>query len=167
MDSRAETGDFFHECNVEALVEHAVKAGAGMGNPGLVRRIGQCAGGQAEVGDVDRARECVDVAVLGALGLVQTHTAGEDHVGALEQLPLTLAQFGRRAQKAAQLIHAVVHRDLGCQFAGEPEGHRSVIPAHVAPDREFLEKLGQQLALESVFFGQAGAGGRQMRPQHP
>ena len=72
--------------------------------------------------------EAVNVRVPVLLRLVQAGTAGEDNVGAVDQLLLELEQLGRRELKLAELVHRVEHHHVGVEMPREGQHHRRVVP---------------------------------------
>ncbi len=54
--------------------------------------------------------------------------AGEDHVGAREEIPLALLELGRRSAERRELVHAVVHHRRAGEVPREAEGHRRIKP---------------------------------------
>ena len=80
---RPQVGDAGDEIDVHALVDDAEEAEPRMRGSPPGRRARLAARARlGEMGEVDRGREGVDVAVPVALGLVEAHAAGEDEVGA-------------------------------------------------------------------------------------
>ena len=70
----------------------------------------------------------MDVVVAVLLGLEEARTAGEDDVGAVDQLLLEVEQLGRRELELRQLVHRVEHRDVGVEVPREGQHHWRVIP---------------------------------------
>ena len=122
-----------HEVAVEALVHDAEEAEARVRDARLVRRLGRAAARFrcAEMRRVHGRREQVGALVAVLLGAVQARAAGEDEVGAVEQLLLAAEKLGRRVVERRELVHAVVDHDAGVERAEQRQCERCVEP-HVA-----------------------------------
>ncbi len=164
---RPGVGGRCQEVEVEAFVDDAVVADARMGDGVLVGRIGDGAAGGAEVAGVDAAGEGVDVVVLVAFRLVEAVPAGEDQVGACEQLRLQGAQARRGAAEGGQFVHAVVDHQAGGQMRRERQHHRGIVPEQRVADAARGDQgvevvaLGGAGCLGAGAFGQDHAGDRQ------
>ena len=89
-------GDLVEQLGVEALVDHAVEAEPRPRQVFLVGRVELARARLGEMRAVDRRREAMDVVVAVLLRLVEARSAGEDDVGAVDQLLLELEQLRRR-----------------------------------------------------------------------
>src|SRR3954470_2713656 len=78
--------------------------------------------------DVHAAREGMHVRVRRSLRLVQAAPAGEYEVGVAQQLGFAFSYFPRRARKAGELVHAVVHHGDWSEMTGVIEAHRRIEP---------------------------------------
>jgi hypothetical protein len=113
---------------VHALVDHAVEAEARPRQRALIVR--SCVHGTSprEMRTVDARRERVDVRMAVLLRLVEAVAAGEDHVGAVDQLLLERQQLGRREAEVGELVHAIIDGADGIDVPGEWQHHRGVVP---------------------------------------
>jgi hypothetical protein len=109
---------------------------------------------------VNARREGVDARVLLALRLVETLPAGEDEVGAREQLALALAERRRRALEAGEFVHAVVDGRERFEVARPSDRHRRVVPEYVLVDSLVGEESVEQLALRALRLFRAQAFGQ-------
>ncbi len=96
---------------------------------------------------VHAARECVRVGVQRAFSLPNAITAGEDHIGALQQCTLALHQLRRRTTKGRQLVHAVVDDHARRQMRTEALAHRRVVPQQQVAYAQIGQVAIQQAAL--------------------
>src|SRR6185312_7236900 len=81
-----------------------------------------------EMRDIDAARESVDAGVPVALRLVEAVAAGEDEIGAPQELLLALEHDRRRATEGGELVHAVIDDGARLDMVGEGAAHRRVVP---------------------------------------
>src|SRR5919202_6823867 len=96
---RAQIGDGGDKFHIQALIEHAEEAEAGVSEADLIDWLGLRHAPLAEVVDVDTAGEQMHRMVLPLLGLVETLSAREHQVCTFEQLPLADDQLGWRVSE--------------------------------------------------------------------
>jgi hypothetical protein len=120
---------------------------------------------RAKVAGVDAAREGVNVRVPLSLGLVEAVAAGEDDVGAREELFLATAQRGRRAQEPRQLVHAVVDHERRLEVAADLLRHRRVEPEQRRAHALARQKPAHELALD-LLGARLAVLARQARREH-
>ena len=116
-----------------------------------------------EMVEVDRGREAVHVAVPVPLRLVEAHAAGEDDVGAPEQLGLVVDHLLRGAAEKRELVHVVVDAQIAFEMARERHRHRRVIPKDARRFRLAGEKAVDQAALPRGHVALAQALGQDRR----
>ena len=117
------------QVDVEPLVDHAVEAEARTLELGLVGGLRQFARALAKWATVDRRREAVDVAVAVLLRLVEARAAGEDEVGAVDQLLLEVEQaLPARSGTSKARPCSRRRRTLGLEMPREGQHHRRVVP---------------------------------------
>src|SRR3954451_13192952 len=93
-------GDAVEQLHIHALVYDSKETETRARDGGLVRRLLIDEPRLREVRRVNAAGKRMDVVVLVALGFVEALPAGEDHIGALEQLGLALDHLPWRAAKS-------------------------------------------------------------------
>ena len=157
--------DLVEQLGIEPLVDHAIEAEARPRQVFLVGGIELARARLAEMGAVDRRGEAVDVVVAVLLRLVEARSAGEDDVGAVDQLLLELEQFHGRELELRKLVHRVEHGDVGIEMAREGQHHRRIVPGDQrAADRR---DMSVQQALQRRFARVLRHAFRQVRNDDP
>ena len=155
-------GDRVEERQVHALVNHAGIADPRPGDAGLISgflRMGACL---PEVRDVDAAGTAMDTRMPAPLRVVQASPAGEDDIGAPEQLPLPREDVRRRELEGRELVHAVEDNRHGLEISSKRKCHGREIPQHVLADASRREELPDQGVEHTIRFG-LGEPGRHVR----
>ena len=99
------------QVEVEALVDHPAVAESWVRDGGLVGRVDETPARLAEVGDINAAREAMDVGVAAALRCVQLRASGQDQVRPVEQPAFLGDESLRRSLEAGEVVHAVEDRE--------------------------------------------------------
>ena len=89
------------------------------------------------------------VAAQRALALVQAASAGEDEIGALEQMALQQHEARRGEAEGGELVHAVIDAYRRRDMPGEAERHRGVEPGN-RDGAAFFQEPVEQIALKGV-----------------
>ncbi len=146
LDVGARARDPVEERDVEPLVDHAEEAD----DDAVGDERGPSAAPAAEVIGVDAARERVHVRVPCPLRFVQALSAGEDEVGAREELLLLPREHWGSARELGELVHAVVDDEARIEPRGESERHRGVEPNEGRGDLLARQVPIEELALQLV-----------------
>ena len=113
---------------IHPFVDDAAEAEPGVGDAGLVRRLGEGGAGGREMCGVDGGRERRDGRVAMALGFVQAVAAGEHHIRTADQFGFPRHQQRIGMGEGGKLVHAVIDTLPGAQMIREAQHHRRVVP---------------------------------------
>src|SRR5690242_11387196 len=97
----------------------------------VFRRCGPSTG---KVLEIDAAGHGVDIRMTMFLMFVQTMSAGEYYISALEKQLLASEKVGGRTLEERELVHAVIDGGARFQMIRKREHHRGVVPANKIAD---------------------------------